>query len=334
MDAVAKKGGLTQRQGFATLVRMPELESSPRPQKKFRPFRMYSEQEARSMRRKKRAFAALVGAIVIAAVVAYAYSYYNSFFESTKEAQLATQSVPMRAMVNGKVVKIFVKETQLVKAGDPLVQIDPDEFQRTLDQRQRELDKSEDRLAGGKIHLDRLQKSLAESGDAGREKYEGARSWYVRLQGKTQELRASVAEAREQLKATLIISPGDGHIAQKAVEVGTVVSIGQQLVNVVGVGLPWVIANFKESQIEKMVVGQPADIFVKSLNKIFVGKVENISRAPNTLAAKTSLEQTIGRFIKSGAAVPVRIGFDAKGVERDINRLVNGASTEVKVYIK
>ena len=311
---------------------MPELGTSSS-RKKFRPFRIYSEQEAKSARRKKRAFVVLVAGIVISIAAAYGYSYYNSFFESTKDAQVATNSSSLVSKVNGKVAKVLVTDSQSVKAGDPLVQIEQQEFERTLEQRQRELDKSEDRLAGGKVHLERLREASGDS-DAARKQYDDARAWYLRQQSKTQELRDGVAEAKGQLKDTVIVAPADGHVAQKTVNVGSVVTAGQPVVHFVGVGMPWLVANFKEQQLEKMKIGQRAEIVVPSVGKRFIGQVESVPARSDTPLAKTKLEEFIGRFVKSGAPVSVRIGFDAKSVSKDLNRLVNGSPAELKVYIK
>ena len=319
---------------FATLVRMPELGTTSPGRKKFRPFRIYSEQEAKSIRRRKRAFVGFVASVVIMVVAAYGYFYYNSFFEHTTDARIATHSSPLLSKVSGKVEKVFVKETQVVKAGDSLLQIDSKEFQSTLAQRERELARSEDQLAGGKVHLNRLQEAKASGNDAAREKYEGAYAWYVRLQTKTRELRESVVEAQTQLKATLITAPSDGHIGKKMADAGTQVTAGQPVIQFVGVGQPWLIANFKAQQLEKMKVGQSASVSVTELGRKFVGKVESIPPRPETQGVKTPLEKFAARFIKGGAVFPVRIEFDTKSVGKDINRLVNDSQAEVKVYIK
>jgi membrane fusion protein (multidrug efflux system) len=314
---------------------MPELGAPLRPQKKFRPYRLVTEQEAKRERRIRRAFATFVLAMIALAAAAYAYVYYNSFFEQTEQAQLATQTLPLTAKVSGKVTKVFVKETQVVKTGDPLVQIDPGELQATLNQRQQELVRSDDRLAGGKIHLERLQKAANESSDpAARKRYDEARSWFIRQQSKNQELRQRVAEAQEKVNATIAIAPGDGHIAAKLVDVGATVTEGQRLVEFVGSAKPWLVANFKEAQLEKIKVGQRAEISVPGLNKTFTGKVESMPPVQGTSTPKSDIEKVIAFFTKTGTRVPVRIAFDPKSIERDANKLVNGSSAEVKVYIK
>ncbi|MEW6055480.1 MAG: efflux RND transporter periplasmic adaptor subunit [Bdellovibrionota bacterium] len=317
---------------FASLVRMPEIHTST-PRKKFRPYRFISEQEAKSIRRRRRMIMALVAGVLFLAAAAYGYLRYSSFFEKTASARLATRAISLTAKVNGKVQKVWVKETDEVKAGEPLVQIDPGEFQAELEQRQQELKKREDQLAGGKVHLSRLEEK-AGSSDEARKQYEDARSWYLRQQTKTQELRAGVAEAKEELDATLIKAPADGHIAKTKVDVGSPVSTEQPLLEFVGVGLPWLIADFREVQLEKMKVGQRAEITVDGINKTFNGKVESLPEVQASQTPQSKIGKLVARYWGDGARKSVRISFDAKSVENDINRMVNGASAEAKVYIK
>lgn len=272
--------------------------------------------------------------VCLLAAAAYAYVYYNSFFERTSDAHVVTQSTSLNSKVSGKVAKMLVKETQVVKAGDPLVQIDPKQFQAELDQKQAELDRAEERLTGGRIYLERLQKSAAEGGDVEKQKYDGARKWYYHIQGKTQELRDGVAAARARVKATTVLAPADGHVAKKMVDAGATVTEGQPLIEFVGAVQPWLIANFKEIQLEKMQLGQRVSIRVPGVEHSFVGKVESLPAKPQAAVAPTRVEKLLGLVSKTAPRVSVRIAFDPKSVQRDVNRLTNDAPADVKVYIK
>lgn len=290
------------------------------------------------MRRRRRMLAALVLTILCVAAGAYGYIYYNSFFERSQNAHVEARSTEVKTQVNGKITKVFVKETQVVKAGDPLMQLDPKEFQATFDERNRELEKSEQRLAGGKAQLARMEQKLAETGDeALRKQYNDARAWYARSQNKAQKLRESVTEARTALNATLVTAPMSGHIAQKRVDVGIKVAEGEPVADIVGEEKPWVVANFKEVQMDKIQAGQKAEIIVPKIHRAFTGRVERLPiRSDGGQAApKTPLQKLIARYFTQNASLtPVRIAFDSSSLGSDSNRLANGAEAQVKVFVK
>lgn len=301
--------------------------------KKFRPFRLYSEEELRSARRRRKALTTLTGAIIAFAIVATGYVYYSSYFEKTSNAQLATQSSPLKFRVDGKVSKILVKETQVVKAGDVLMQLDSREFQAALDEKKRELDKHEKQLEGGRIYLGRLAEKAGD-GEEAKKKLDGARAWWLRLQAKVQTLREETAQAQANLNATKIVAPADGHVSQKLVEAGAEVSAGQPVLHFVGVGLPWLVANFKDHQLQKMKVGQKTEVVVPSTGKIYVGRIESLPPVAAEPEPETQVLKVIKTLMNAGQDIPVKIALDEKSVAKDVNRLMNGSPAEVKVYVK
>lgn len=301
--------------------------------KKFRPFRLYSEEELRSARLRRKALTAFTGAVAALAVAAIGFVYYSSFFEKTSSAQLATQSAALSSKVGGKIAKILVKETQVVKAGDVLMQLDSKEFQAVLDERKRELSKHEDQLEGGKIHLGRLAQKAAD-GESAQKQYADAKAWWLRLQAKVQKMREGVAEAQTQLDSTKIVAPANGHVARKLVDVGADVSAGQPVFHFVGVGMPWLVANFKDHQLEKMKIGQKTEIIVPSTGKVYVGRVESLPPVASQGEPETLVLKIIKTFMQQGKDVSVKIALDEKSVAKDVTRLMNGSPAEVKVYLK
>lgn len=278
----------------------------------------------------------LVLTVLALTVAAVGYVYYNSFFEKTEVARVGTNSAPLTAKVGGKVAKVFVRGTQTVKAGEPIAQLDQREHQAALEQRQRELARNEEQIAGGRVYLERLQKKAAETGDeAARKQYEDARAWHGRLQGKTATLRAAVSEAQARLDATTITAPGNGQISKRSIEVGQEVTPGQSIANFAEIGRPWLIAEFRPEQVAKMAVGQRARIEVAGLHHSFEGKVELLPNVPATEPA-SPWRKLLGLVTPGGgeARVPVRIAFNSESLGRDAARLVNGAAAEVKVYVK
>jgi membrane fusion protein (multidrug efflux system) len=128
-------------------------------------------------------------------------------------------------------------------------------------------------------------------------------------------LRASEASlelARTDLDRTLIRAPVDGVVGNKGVRVGEFVAPGAQLLGIVPLPSVYVVANFKETQLADMRVGQPVEIEVDAWpDQVLHGRVESV--APGTGAQFSLLppENATGNFTKIVQRVPVRIALPA-----------------------
>lgn len=146
------------------------------------------------------------------------------------------------------------------------------------------------------------------------------------------QLKAAEKQAKLELSYTKIIAPQDGAITGKSIEIGSLVQAGQPLFAIVP-QKRWVIANFKETQLTDMRVGQPVFVKVDAYpNKVFKGKVDSIQ---SSTGAKSSLfppENAVGSFVKVVQRVPVKIVFTDK---IDANyAIVPGMSVIPEVKVK
>lgn len=132
-----------------------------------------------------------------------------------------------------------------------------------------------------------------------------------------QELQADVARAeadlehaQNNLEATTMRAAQDGRITRKSVEVGAYVQPGQQLTTLVGDDV-WIIANYKETQLNGMKAGQPVDIEIDSFpGHEFHGKVDSIQSGSGSRFSLFPPENATGNFVKIVQRVPVKIIFD------------------------
>jgi membrane fusion protein (multidrug efflux system) len=92
--------------------------------------------------------------------------------------------------------------------------------------------------------------------------------------------------------------------------VGLNVQAGQQMLTVVPLQDVWITANFKETQLRKMRVGQKAEIHVDSSGKTFKGHVDSIAGATGPLFSLLPPENATGNYVKIVQRVPVKIAFD------------------------
>ncbi|MEK6690150.1 MAG: HlyD family secretion protein [Nitrospirota bacterium] len=126
---------------------------------------------------------------------------------------------------------------------------------------------------------------------------------------------ASLGAAELNLNYTKIYSPSDGYITRKSVERGNQVQTGQPLMAVVPLDDIWIVANYKETQLERVKPGQKVKIKVDTYpGRIFKGKVESIMAGTGAVFSLFPPENATGSFVKVVQRVPVKIVFE-KGTD-------------------
>jgi membrane fusion protein (multidrug efflux system) len=124
------------------------------------------------------------------------------------------------------------------------------------------------------------------------------------------EAQTNVAAAQLNLSYTKIIAPCDGRVTRKSVEAGDYLQTGQQIMSVVPAEV-WVIANFKESQLKKMLPGQPAIVEIDALGgRKFRAHVDSVQAGSGAAFSLLPPENATGNFVKVIQRVPVKILFD------------------------
>ncbi len=123
--------------------------------------------------------------------------------------------------------------------------------------------------------------------------------------------QAAVDNARLQLGYTALLAPVDGMVAKRTAEPGAQVQVGQNLMSVVPEKNIWVTANLKETQLDKVRVGDPVEFTVDAYGDIpFHGKVESLSPATGARFALLPPDNATGNFTKVVQRVPVRIAVE------------------------
>ncbi len=146
-----------------------------------------------------------------------------------------------------------------------------------------------------------------------------------------QEKRALVQQAQLNLDYTKVVAPVSG-VVNKSVVVGLNVQEGQQLLTVVPLDEVWVTANFKETQLRHMQVGQKAEIDVDSTGDTLRGHVDSIAGATGPLFSLLPPQNATGNYVKIVQRVPVKIVLEP-GENRD-RRLRPGMNVVPYVYLK
>jgi membrane fusion protein, multidrug efflux system len=146
-----------------------------------------------------------------------------------------------------------------------------------------------------------------------------------------EQKRALLEQAELNLQYTKIVAPVTGEV-NKTVVVGLNVQPGQQLLTVVPLDEVWVTANFKETQLKHMRVGQKAKIHVDSNGRTLKGRVDSIAGATGPLFSLLPPENATGNYVKIVQRIPVKIVLEP-GENRD-RQLRPGMNVVPDVYLQ
>lgn len=321
--------------------------------------------------------AALIAAVLLTVGVA-AIVIHSGGREHTDDAFVEAAVVMVAPQVAGRVSEVLVEEHEPVQAGQILVRLDPTEYELALEIANARLDAARNRLVeaeaasaaadadGRAAAVERLHgdqelgrmSRLRSRGAASQRDLDDAqttrdaadaraRASVLRAQAErvvlgnqapVREATAARSEAALDLERTVIRAPFDGIVGRTHVEPGAVVNPAQPLLMLVSDRDVWVMANFKETQIARMVIGAPAEIRIDAFpDTPCRGHVASFSPATGAKYALIRPEPAAGNFTKVVQRVPVKIELDTCAAPIDEvrgHRLAAGLSAEVTVGIE
>ncbi|MFZ0322164.1 MAG: HlyD family secretion protein [Candidatus Sulfotelmatobacter sp.] len=144
--------------------------------------------------------------------------------------------------------------------------------------------------------------------------------------------KAALDQAVLNLQYTKITAPVAGVVSDRTVEVGQNVAPGQELMKVIPLNDIWITANFKETQLREMKVGQSVTLEVDATGRKYKGKVNSIAGASGARFSLLPPENATGNYVKVVQRIPVKIVLDAG--ENNDQSLRPGMSVEPKVWIR
>jgi membrane fusion protein (multidrug efflux system) len=301
------------------------------------------------------------------------YLHHLSYAE-TDDAFLTSYVHLVNAHVAGTIAEVLVEPNTDVKAGDVLFRLDPRDHEAKVRQAEAQLAQSDAMVAftkaqivenKAKVDLAQAQEVKAENDfkrsqelartkvvssqelDSARAAVDSAKASLASAQaallgmqsGLTvaeaarENSRLALENARLQLSYNTITAPVAGRTSRRSVERGAYVQPGQTLIAIVE-PQTWVEANFKETQLAKMRVGQAVEITIDALpGHRFTGRVESFSPASGSTFAMLPPDNATGNFTKVVQRLPVRIRFDEASVRGYEERLRAGLSAVVEVRV-
>lgn len=194
---------------------------------------------------------------------------------------------------------------------------------------------SAQRVQSARAAADQARASVAQAQaavEAERRSAESLGSARAQSVAQLEAARAAVEQARVDLSRTEIRAPVAGVVGARSVRPGQYVRVGSAMMSVVPLAETYVVANFKETQVARLRIGQPVEIRADAFgDRTFRGKVESFAPATGAEFAVIPVENAVGNFTKITQRLPVRIVVD-RG-EKLAGALRPGLSVRVKVDV-
>lgn len=188
-----------------------------------------------------------------------------------------------------------------------------------VEQYQTQLEMARARVAALKRQRQAAHSSVTEVG----QRQENAEAAILRAE-------AAVQLARLNLSYTVVTAPCDGSLGRRSIEEGQLVNAGQTLTTIIPDTRKWVVANYKETQIASLALGQEVEVTVDAFEgKAFKGRIMAISSATGSKYSMIPTDNSAGNFVKMQQRVPVRIELTDISPE-DNARLAAGMMCIVK----
>ena len=152
-------------------------------------------------------------------------------------------------------------------------------------------------------------------------------------QAKLEAANRDLDQAELNLRYCDIVAEIDGVVTRRNVNPGNNVQVGQSLMAIRSLREIWVDANFKETQLRDLRIGQPVDLYVDMYGgrHVFKGRVSGFTMGTGSTLALLPPENATGNFVKVVQRLPVRI--DLEGYDPNENTLFNGTSVVPYVYL-
>ncbi|GAB2525153.1 HlyD family secretion protein [Spirosoma aerophilum] len=339
--------------------------------------------------------------LLVGGYFGYKAYVHGQEYETTDNAQIEGNSAPVLARVAGYVTAVNVDDYANVKQGQPIVTIDPQEYDVALAQAEADYQQSLADLENARADLQnaqanarnvvqnaRVAQSNAQVQAARRDKsrqdlqrdqnlykeqsltrkqledsqnnvevqsrqYDAnveqitlaktsqgvAQAGIAKAQANIQKIQAvlkvkqaAIDNAKLRVGYARISAPIAGKIGRKNVVVGQYVQPGQNLFTIVDDSKFWIVANFKETQLEKMKLGQPVDIELDAYPDLDIkGRVASLSDATGAKFALLPADNASGNFVKITQRVPVKI--EILNPEKYKEQLRAGLSVDAEVRV-
>ncbi len=256
--------------------------------------------------------------------------------QSNAEAQVdVARAALARAEVQANRAALELDRVQRLRALEVSPQQELDDAQTANEAAQASLAEARAQLAAAeqarKAALSRVAEARGQLDESApvEEKISVARAHFALAQARVKAAEAALEQARLMLAHTRILAPAEGLLSRLSVHEGQLLSAGQPVARLVPTRT-YVIANFKETQVGRMLPGQRAEVTVDAFpGRTLHGRVESLSGGTGARFSLLPPDNASGNFVKVVQRVPVRISWVAPPEELPLRA---GLSAEVTVF--
>jgi multidrug resistance efflux pump len=220
----------------------------------------------------------LITLVVVCLAGWSAWSLYQRYIQNpwTRDSQVRANIVGIAPRVSGPIIRVAVHDNQQVKTGDSLFEIDPADFEASLNVASGQVLNAEANLKEQQQNLTR-QTDLFNRHVVAQQDFQNAQDNFAAAQAQLISAKANLEQARLNLGYTKVFAPVNGYVTNFNTSVGTYVDAGKQLMAVVDSSSFWIAAYFKETQLPHIEVGQKANMTLMGYgNQPFQGVVRSI----------------------------------------------------------
>ena len=262
----------------------------------------------------KKFFSLLATLLVLALAIWIGRTLWEHYMNTpwTRDGRVRADIINVAADVNGYVVGVPVKDNQLVKKGDVLLEIDPEHYEIVVKQAQSLVASRKATWEMRKVNAHR--RADMDSMVISRENRDDASNIADSALADYQHALAQLDAAQLNLKRTKVLATVDGYVTNLNVHRGDYARIGEAKMAVVDMNSFWVYGFFEETKLPHIRVGDKADLQMMS-GEVLKGHVESISRGiydrdnPESRELVADVNPTFN-WVRLAQRVPVRIHID------------------------
>ncbi|HEX7965412.1 MAG TPA: HlyD family secretion protein [Gammaproteobacteria bacterium] len=291
------------------------------------------------------------------------YWVHSARYQSTDNAYVVADQVNVAPQIPGRVTAVAVSQNQSVAAGQVLLQIDPQPFQIALDQANANLENVRNQIraqqaayAGAEAHVAFLRRdverktNLVKQDVVAASKLDDLKTQLIEAEQQIAQIRANLGgdpslpytqqatykqalaardDAALQLSYATLKAPAAGIVTEVDIKPGDVVAAGRPVFALVMSGKRWIEANFKETQLTRVHVGQKVEVEVDTYpGRKWPGTVESIAPGTGSVFSVLPAQNATGNWVKVVQRIPVRVALDPAEGGPDLRA---GMSAEVDI---
>ena len=300
------------------------------------------------VRRKRFLFPAVFLLLVAAVVFGYWYLHLRGYV-STNNAYVQADPITVSSKVLGRVTRLAAEEGDTTKQGELLVLLNDSDLRAQEAQSQANLEYSQRNVTLTGINLERVREDFGrasmqyadnvitrEQYDHARQALQAAEAQQRVAQSQVNTAMAQMGVVETQLQNMKILAPVSAVVARKWVVPGDIVQPGQSIYTLYDLGNVWVTANFEETKLQSVRVGDTVEVVVDAYPGVrFGGRVLLIGAAAASQFALIPPNNASGNFTKVTQRVPVKISVEARspGQGPESISLLPGMSAEVRIRV-